>query len=106
MSGEMTIVAGVVAWAIGMVSWLVIRNDRNNQRSLDCLMALVNKEAAVISTGVGRARKQPQPDKKELKQQRDLKRRKTELESVVANIEATGVMDENDMRDLEKLNGR
>jgi|10_taG_2_1085330.scaffolds.fasta_scaffold09150_5 hypothetical protein len=51
------IILGIVAfWALGLVTWTMRRANVDNNRQLDCIMALVDKEKAVISASIGQVR--------------------------------------------------
>ena len=101
------ILGTVIVWALGTVSflvfWMLYRTDKNHQRSLDCLMSLMDKEAAVISTSVERARNTPAPDKKQQNQIQKAKRISAARNKILERIEHTGVVTDNDTRDLEAL---
>ena len=100
------ILAGVVAWAVGMVSWLVIRNDRNQQRSLDALLVLTDKQAAATVTGMEVARKRPVPTRKETVAENEAKRKKAEHNRILEDIENASVLTPAQEEYLEAHNGR
>ena len=92
------IILGVVVWAVvmvtGLVAWTLYRTDRNYQRSLDCLMSLTNKEAAVVSTQIERVREQPKSNGR-VKMVKDEKEKiKNERDKVLEQIEHTGKVTE------------
>jgi hypothetical protein len=52
-----TIAIAVIAfWAMGLVTWMMKRSNTDNNRQLDCIMALVDKEKAVIAASIGQIR--------------------------------------------------
>ena len=46
----------VAGWALALVTWALKRSDRDNNRQLDCIMALVDKEKAAMSASLGEIR--------------------------------------------------
>ena len=97
----------VVLWALGLVSYLIIRADNNSQRYLDCIMSLTNKEAAAISTSIGRARKTPIPTQKDLAEKTNGRKVDAAHIAIIDRIEQSGVITADDEKALEAIaNGR
>jgi len=103
-------VLGVLLWAVVFVSMIVLRHERESRntaaRMLDCIMALTDKQAAVISTSVGKARQQPTASREEIIQQRKERKDEQNREDRIRDIESSGVMTADDIEYLEGPNGR
>jgi hypothetical protein len=101
------VLLAVLGWALVTVSallwWGLWKADKNHQRSLDCLMSLMDKEAAVISTQVGRARDLPTPNGKAMAQREKSNTRENARNKLLEKLESQGTITEEDMRELEQL---
>jgi hypothetical protein len=109
MTGMEWVIVGFVIWAVsmvsGLVSWTLYRTDRNYQRSLDCLMTLMDKEAAVVSAQVGRHREAPRVNGKAATKKDEKQKMKERKDSVLSQIEHTGQVTEEQAEFLEKNSG-
>jgi len=85
------ILGGVVTWAVGMVSYMVIRSERSTQHTLDALLVLTDKQAAVTAAGMSRARQIPKPGPVDQEAKKRAASR-AETEKLIADIEASGVI--------------
>ena len=95
------ILLSVVAWAAGMVTYLVVRNDRNTQQTLDALLVLTDKQAAVAAAGIHRARRQKVPEMQK-KSEREISRMRTD--EMLDDISRTGLMTDDQERYLKDQN--
>ena len=87
-----TILAAVVAWSMGMVSNLVMKNDRNVQRTLDALLVLTDKPAAVTSAGMENARRRPKLEKRELAESKKKREDRATHDAMLENIENSTIL--------------
>jgi hypothetical protein len=85
------ILGGVVVWAVGMVSYMVIRAERSSQHTLDALLVLTDKQAAVTAAGMSRARQAPKPGPVDEAARKRAKSR-ADTDRIIEEIEATGVI--------------
>ena len=95
------ILLSVVAWAAGMVTYLVVRNDRNTQQTLDALLVLTDKQAAVAAAGIHRARGQKVAEMQK-KSEREISRMRTD--EMLDDISRTGLMTDDQERYLKDQN--
>jgi len=106
MTGIELLLLGVVVWAIlmvtGLVTWTLHRTDRNYQRSLDCLMSLTNKEAAVVSTQIEKVREAPTPNGRARRAKSEKDSIKNARDEVLDKIDQTGVVTEEQAQFLEE----
>ena len=100
VTGIELVLLGVVVWAVlmvtGLVAWTLYRTDRNYQRSLDCLMVLTNKEAAVVSSQIERVREAPSNGKAKRAKliTNEKEKLQTQRDAVLEKIDQTGVVTE------------
>jgi type I site-specific restriction endonuclease len=101
------ITLAVVTWALVMVGYLTIstirRADSNHQRSLDCLMSLIDKEAAMVSTQVQKVREVPTPNGREVRAQNEVRNKENARNKLLERLEHQNTLSEDDMRELESL---
>ena len=93
------ILLGVVMWAAGLVTYLIVKNDRSTQQTLDALLVLTDKQAAVAAAGIHRARQNgPATPKDRVQVDREKLRMKTD--TMLDDIAASGIMTEDQERHL------
>jgi len=98
------VIIGVVSvWALGVVTYFIIRADRTNQQAIDYIMAVRNKDAAVVAGGMDKARKTPILNAKAQVNNRKIKARTDGIEQIWEDASHAGVLTPEQEKEIERL---
>lgn len=98
------ILLGVVSWAVGMVTYLIVKNGRSTQQTLDALLVLTDKQAAIAAAGISRARQTNGAVTPKDKARTEREKSRIQTDKMLDEITTSGVMTEQQENFLKEHN--